>query len=137
MSEQQLPRWTFLDYVGANGTNVVSEWFEGTPIEARVEFEALLDSLRGKTLLTRPETGKLHDELDGLYEFVFKAKNVQYRPLFCYGPDTKAREITILAGATKKNNRFIPPGVGKVAKLRAKDILAGDRKKVVRHVRIS
>jgi hypothetical protein len=133
---EAIPRWTFLDYVDMDGNNRVSEWLREVPIEARVEFEALLDILRGKKLLTRPETGKLYGQLNGLYEFVFKANKVQYRPLFCYGPDTKAREITILVGATKKNNRFIPPGAGKTAMSRAREIWAQDRKRVVRHVRI-
>ncbi|MGD0353283.1 MAG: type II toxin-antitoxin system RelE/ParE family toxin [Dehalococcoidia bacterium] len=131
------PKWTFLDYVDRTGVNRISEWLQSIPIDARVEFEVLLDMLRGKCILTRPETGKLYKALDGLYEFVFKVSNVQYRPIFCYGPDTKAREITILVGATKKNNRFIPAGVGITAMSRAKEIWAGDRKKVVRHVRIS
>jgi len=132
-----LPRWIFLDYVDRNGINRISEWLMSISLEARVEFEASLDILRGKSLLTRPQTGKLNNELDGLYEIIFKVSNLQYRPMFCYGPDTTAREITILVGATKKNNRLIPPGIGNTAKLRAKEIWAGDRKRVIRHVRIN
>ncbi len=132
-----LPRWTFLDYVDKNGVNRISEWLQSLPIQARVEFEVLLDMLRGKSLLTRPETGKLHGELNGLYEFVFRVSNIQYRPIFCYGPETRAREVTILVGATKKNNRFSPPGVGRTAMSRAKEIGAGDRRRVERHVRIN
>jgi hypothetical protein len=128
--------WVFLDYVDRNGVNRISEWLLEIPLKASVEFEAMLDVLRGTTLLTRNQTGRLSGNLKGLYEFIFKVDNIQYRPLFCYGPNTKAREITILVGATKKSNRFEPPGVGKTAMSRAKEIWAGDRRRVVRHVRI-
>jgi hypothetical protein len=128
--------WIFLDYVDSKGVNRISEWLQLIPVEARVEFENMLDLLKGRTLLTRPDTGKLTNELEGLYEFRFAVKNIQYRPLFCYGPNTKAREITILAGATKKNDRFKPPGIGNTAMSRAKEIWAGDIKRVIRHVRI-
>ena len=131
------PRWTFFDYVDGNGNNRISDWLRSIPLEARVEFEALLDVLKGVTILTRPQTGRLGGNLKGLFEFRIKVKNVQYRPLFCYGPNTKAREITILVGATKKNNRFIPPGVDIIAMSRAKEIKANDRRRVVRHVRIT
>ena len=138
MQTTKLPEWTFLDYVDGNGNNRISGWLRLIPVEARVEFEALLGVLRGKTLLTRPQTAYLKGKrFKGLYEFRFKSNKVQYRPLFCYGPDAKAREVTILVGATKKNNRFIPPSVCGTAMNRASEIWAEDRKRVVRHVRIS
>jgi hypothetical protein len=131
--KMQSSGWTFFDYVDRNGVNKISEWLQSIPIGARVEFEALLDILRAKEILTRPQTGRLEGKCKGLYEFCFKKLNVQYRPLFCYGPGK--REITILIGATKKNSRFIPPNVCRTALKRADEVEA-NTKQVVRHVRI-
>jgi hypothetical protein len=124
------PKWKFLDYVDGKGVNRISEWLLSLPVEARVEFEALLDTLKGKERLDRPQTGILEG---GLCEFIFKVHDVQYRPLFCYGPGN--REVTILVGATKKNNRLIPPNVLRTALNRANEIT--NRNQVVGHVRIS
>jgi hypothetical protein len=135
MMQKMLPRWTFLDYVDNRGNNRISEWLRSIPVKARVEFESLLDTLRGTRLLDRPQTGKLHGNCEGLWDFVFKADNVQYRPLFCYGPDAKAREITILVGAIEKGSKLRPPGVCKIGLARKDEIMA-NRKRVVRHVRI-
>ena len=126
--------WTFLDYVDRHGVNRISMWLRSIPNAARVEFEALLGVLRVKPIMGRPQTGILHGQYRGLFEFVFKADKVQYRPLFCYGPDTKAREITILVGATKKDNKFIPPQVCKTG-LNRKTEIQMDRKRIIRHVR--
>jgi len=126
--------WTFLDYVNGNGVNKISEWLRSLPIEARVEFEALLDTLKAKETFGRPQTGTLRGKCKGLCEFRFKKHKVQYRPLFCYGPGN--REVTILVGATKKDKRFIPPNACKTALNRTGEIEA-NKEQVVSHVRIS
>ncbi|MCP3682938.1 MAG: hypothetical protein GY861_09630 [bacterium] len=124
--------WIFLDYVDSRGANRISEWLQAIPKGARVEFESLLDVIRPTKMPDRPQTGILHGECKGLFELIFKYDNVQYRPLFCYGPEKK--DITILAGARKKNNRLIPPKICKTALNRKSEIQ--DRKRVTKHVRI-
>jgi len=90
-------------------------------------------------MLDRPQTGKLGqkkgENCKGLYEFVFKSGNVQYRPLFFYGPDSTKREITILAGAQERDWKFEPRGICKVA-LNRMDEVKSNRKQVVNHVRV-
>ena len=122
-----------MDYTDRNGMNKISEWLQSLPIEARVEFEALLDILKAKAIFSRPQTAMLSGKCKGLGEFRFKKSNVQYRPLFYYGPEV--REVTILVGAIKKNNRFIPPNACKIA-LNRIDEIKTNRNQVVKHVRI-
>ena len=131
-----LKNWAFLDYVSINGENRISAWLQSIPIGASVEFEAMLDTLKAKEILRRPQTGKLTGKCDGLYEFIFKSNKVQYRPLFAYGPDTQNREITILIGATKKGKIFDPPNACKTALNRAGEIVT-NMKQVVKHVRVN
>ncbi len=131
-----LKNWTFLDYVSINGENKISVWLQSIPLKARVEFEAMLDVLKGKERLERPQTGKLTRECKGLYEIRFKSDNVQYRPLFIYGPDTQNREVTILIGATKNGKIWDPPSACRTAHNRAGEI-AINRRQVVRHVRVN
>ncbi len=133
-SKEPLKNWSFLDYISVNGENKVSTWLKSIPFKASVDFEAMLDQLKVKERLERPEVGILKGNCKGLLEFRFKVDKVQYRPLFCYGPDTKNREVTILIGATKKNKRFIPPSACKTAIKRAGEITANN-KQAVKHVR--
>lgn len=130
-------RWTFLDYVDGDGVNRISEWLRSLPVEARVEFEALLDTLKGTERFDRPQVGRLSGKYRELWEFRFKdhVHNVIYRPLFCFGPGTVGKEVTILVGATKKNNRLIPPNICNTALVRAGEIRR-NRRQVTKHVRI-
>ena len=124
-----------MDYVDGNGVNRISDWLQILPFEARVKFESLLDTLKGKDIFGAPQTKILKGNCKGLSEFRFKSGNIQYRPLFCYGPDGAKKEVTILAGAIEKSNRFDPPNICGTA-LRRKDEIKADRKGVTKHVRI-
>lgn len=128
--------WIFPDYVDLNGHNKISEWLREIPTLASVAFEALLDNLRPIPVLSRDTfTGRLHGECDGLYEFIVKAAKVQYRPLFFYGPNSSAREITILAGAIERGDKLYPADVCRTALRRYAEV-SMDRRRVTKHVRI-
>ena len=80
-----LAPWEFFDYVEDNGNNQISAWLRDIPVGARAEFEALLDAIKPRQQQpTRPQTGKLYGGCEGLFEFVVKHANVQYRPLFVF-----------------------------------------------------
>lgn len=62
-----------------------------------------------------------------MFEIRFEEGNVAYRVLARYGP--QRGEVTLLAGATKSNNRLRPPGVLATAGRRRDEILS-DRRRV-------
>jgi hypothetical protein len=132
-------KWTYLDYVDVHGVNRIAEWLKSLPLGARVEFDSLLITLKPVRILDRPQVGKLGrkhgEDCKGLYEFVVKFGNVQYRPIFFYGPDSARRQITILAGAKERDGKFEPRGICKIALNRMNEVKANIRQ-VVNHVRV-
>lgn len=119
--------WTFLDYVSSSGSNQIKAWLESLPVGARklvrAELAAILIIASPQKLLRPPR----FESLQGvpMFEIKFKLKNIQYRILACYGPDR--RQVTLLAGAIEKNNRYRPPNVFDTAARRRDQILSGRR----------
>ena len=101
-----MPIWNFLDFVDENGVNVIEGWLWSLPLKARVRINARIRYLAACRALTRPYTGKLSGNCAGLYEIVVEVDNVQYRPLFSYGPGKN--EITLLFGAREIGGKFEP-----------------------------
>jgi hypothetical protein len=66
--------------------------------------------------LRMPYVRTLKGECDGLFELRIKYKNIQYRPLGCYGPGKN--QVTLLMGAIEKGGKFDPLSACKTALLR-------------------
>jgi len=125
--------WTFLDYVGANGTNRIEAWLKELPPGTRTKVQSkLVWTLNNADALGLPLEGYPHFEtLQGQYSDLvairFKIR-VVYRPLCCYGP--RQGEFTLLAGATEHNNNYRPPGIRETALARREEIRADGRRAV-------
>lgn len=115
--------WVFLDYIAPDGENVVEAWQKSIGGGATAKFLSRIQYLRSSGDFMRPAWGKLSGDCDGLYEIRFEYKKVQYRPLCCFGPGPK--QVTILAGATKKSDktgqRFDPSNACAAAHRRMQD----------------
>lgn len=100
--------WTLRDYVAASGVNEIHVWLNGLPVRAKAKVNWRLAELEAMRQFVRPLTGRLHTgDCEGLYEVRVDVGNVQYRPIFCYGPG--GRDVTILYGAIEKDDKFVPP----------------------------
>ena len=119
--------WTFLDYVDSNGSNQIETWLESRPKGVRAKLTAILTIARAERQLSGPRFKVLHGA-GGILEIRFLEGRVAYRPLACYGP--RRGEVTLLAGATKRNNQYRPPGILDTANARWAEILL-DRRRVV------
>lgn len=109
--------WNFLDYVDQGGVNVIEAWLWGLTMEARLEINTRIQYLAVTPILKRPYTGRLHgDACKELYEIVLAHRRVQYRPLWCYGPNRK--DITLLIGATERGGSLDPPTACEIAQTR-------------------
>lgn len=121
--------WTFLDYVDGKGSNQIEAWLESLPVGARkpvrAKLAAILIFASPQARLQPPRFGPLQGV--GMFKVTFKLNNVQYRILAWYGPDR--REVTLLAGAIEKNDRYRPLNVFDTAARRRAEILS-DRKRV-------
>ena len=121
--------WTFLDYVEANGSNQIEAWLESLAVGARkpvrAQLAAILAIASPQERLQPPRFEPLQGV--GMFKVTFKLNNVQYRILAWYGPGR--RQVTLLAGAIEKNDRYRPPNVFDTADRRRAEILS-DRKRV-------
>ena len=126
--------WTFLDFVDGQ-RNGIQEWIEGLNRGVRkavkAELNARLPLLAKCSKLDRPDTGQLRGKkYAGLFEIVMKVGGVQYRPLWCYGP--QRGEVTLLTGAIEKGGRM--PNADCDRALRRMGIVhSGDRRYVCEH----
>jgi hypothetical protein len=122
--------WTFLDYVDTNGCNQIEAWLESLPKGAqtpvRAKLLAILTFASAQQQL-RPPRFKVLQGMEGMLEIRFTERRVAYRPLACHGPGRG--EVTLLAGATKRNNQYRPPGVFETADRRRAEALS-DRRRV-------
>jgi hypothetical protein len=127
--------WSFLDFVDDRGENVIQRWLQSLPPSARksvkAKMTARIEYLEVTPVFCPPYARDLHGECEGLFEIIFRVKNLQYRPLACRGPDT-TREVTLLMGAIEREERFDPPGACSTA-LRRKALIFADRRYVRPH----
>lgn len=105
-----MPIWEIRDFLDVHGGNVIRDWLDGLPASAQAAIEARLDGIAGLEKLTRPYTGNLGG---GIYEVRLEHKNVQYRPLFCYGPGQHV--LTLLMGAVERDSQLVPRGAYETA----------------------
>lgn len=100
--------WTFMDYLTADGDNVILAWLNGLPKKAKAKINQRILFTERMEMLDRPQVGFLQGACEGLMELrVHGADNIQYRPLCCYG--LGKRDVTILFGAIEKGSKLVPP----------------------------
>lgn len=117
-----MPTVTFNDYVDERGANVVKEWLWGLPEAARSKINVRIGYLeRTEQAAWGHYTGKLAGgQWDDVYEIRVKT-TIQYRPLFCYGPNKS--EATILLGAVEKGSQ-LPPNAPQITRERKSRLFA-------------
>src|SRR4051812_5250759 len=98
--------WTFRDFVGPSGENVIREWLQSLPTAARAKIQARIQYLEVTALLEPQYIKALKGPCAGLIELRIVFKGMQYRPLGCHGPGD--HEITLLLGALERGGRFEP-----------------------------
>lgn len=110
--------WTFYDFVESNSENVVRVWFDGLPSSerelVRADFDTRLDMLGGMAIVDwRPpySVALTGNQWAGVNEIRWKVNRIQYRALYCFGPQRK--EVTPLACYLKRDG--LPPGAASLA----------------------
>src|SRR3989442_1503466 len=126
-----LEPWTFLDVADRLGTNLFKGWLHSLSVNERAAVNNFLIFCQGVERLSRPRAAILKGgDCDGLLELrVAAPSNIEIRILSCYQPK---RTVILLCGATKKNDRLIPPGACATAKER-KRLLALGRLRGIEH----
>lgn len=123
--------WAWMDYIDPSLENQISQWRAGLPNRARGKFDQRLDRLAGlpkeewPILWAKPLQG-----VQGVFEIRFEVGNVQYRPLFCFGPENS--QLSLLAGAVEQDDKLVPRGIAKKAESRKLEIEA-DHSRVTKH----
>ena len=117
--------WEFYDYVGADGTNEVHAWVWGLSAKARAKINTRVSTLeqlpRAQWInYVGPLTG---DHWNGIFEIRARLGDVQYRPLFCFGPANEA--ATILMGAREVGNRIEPRSAPGTCQTRKTEVMGG------------
>jgi hypothetical protein len=122
--------WTFLDYVDSNGLNQIEAWLDTLPRSARAGVRAKLTGILMINRVQEQLRPPRFDSLPGrpLFKINFDERRVAYRVLFFYGPGRK--DVTLLAGAVERNDRYRPPGVFDTAARRREEVLS-DRRRAV------
>lgn len=119
--------------MATDGGNAFMAWLDSLPNGAQAQIESRIKAMAPlqKTDWPRKWVSALKG-YDGIYELRTPWQNVQYRPLYCYGPDQ--RQITLLTGAIEKDDN-LPLGTLKTATERQKLILL-DRRRVRDHIMV-
>ena len=125
LSSQKL--WTFNVFIDHRKTDVIREWFESCsmPVKARVKLDTLIRHLEATPKNQwHPSQFKPLQGYSGIFEIRTTHKNVQYRPLGCFGP--KEKQFTLLIGAIEKDWKFIPRTAPETAVSRCDAIHKGE-----------
>lgn len=117
--------WNFKIYRSPTGRSDVQDEIDG--LDEGV-LEHLLSRLRylantPKIDWHEPQAKKLKG-VDNVYEIRFKAGNIQYRPLGCFGPGEE--DFTILVWAYKKQSVYTPAKAIDTAEKRRKLLSKGE-----------
>src|SRR5579859_6039420 len=123
--------WTFMDFLEADASNTILAWLNSLRLDrgreprAKVKINTRIQYLEALENWDWPPhmIARLacYDEI---YELRVVHKNIQYRPLGCYGPGQ--REFTLLVGAREENDDFRPREAPRIAKER-RNIILRDR----------
>lgn len=109
--------WTFKVFVSSSGTNKIRKWLNALPQNDQAKIDALIRQLEIEKKLEGAHVTKLTGYKD-LYEIKIRSGGVQYRPIGCYGPNSK--EFTILIGVIKKEGKYKPTNAFNTATTRIK-----------------
>ena len=132
MAENQ---WRFFDFLNQAGNNEIHKWLHEQGAIVRAKVNALIRNLEKlDRAFERPDKVGLLSKPpckgENLIELILKVNNVQYRPIGWYGPGT--REVTLLFGATEKDDQFVPKNACSTAIERKKDVIR-DRRRICEH----
>ncbi len=107
-------KWTFRSFVSDTGRRLVHEWYDGQSPDVQAAFDTALEYLQVQPphKWVRPHVGILSGKCKGLIEIIFKADNVQHRPLGFYSP---SHIFTIVFFATEKGGELKPKDACKTA----------------------
>jgi len=105
-------RTTIKTFITKRGKDLIQEWIKCLPKKAQASIDVRIRFLALGGNWCRPYAAKLGG-YDKIWEIRVKSENIQYRPLGCFGPGENI--FSILIGATKKNNRFVPKDAPKIA----------------------
>ena len=114
--------FTIYDYLNHQGHNVIRDWLNEAGPGVKARFTILIGLLEATPpgQWTRPVVGSLTGDCEGLFEIRAKVQRVQYRLLGFYG--TGRREVTLVVGARKSNNRWVPLSIPDTAQRRKADV---------------
>ena len=105
--------WKWMDYITPSLENPISQWRAGLPRRAQAKFDQRLERLANLSRTEWPPIwAKPLQGVRGVFEVRFEVGNVQYRPLFCFGPGKAL--LTLLAGAIEQGGKLIPRGIAGV-----------------------
>ena len=104
---------------------------DGLPAGARAKIDATLEHLEGDpNWRGSPYVHALKGDGNGLIEIRAVFAGVQYRPLAFYGPGEN--EVTIVIGATERDDRLSPPSALETAQVRKEEV-QNDQKRSCEH----
>lgn len=129
--------WTFYDFRAERGENLILAWLNGPGWPAKARLNAMIRHLsivegaftRDDNVGVLRKTGPCYGE--HFIELRVRVSKVQYRPIGWYGPDN--RSVTLLVGATERDDDFNPRNACEQAVTRKRLILADRRKHLVEH----
>lgn len=119
--------WTFNVYLDGRGSDVIREWIKDVKMPPKAV--AKMDTIIGHLQVTKkehwhPTQIKPYTGSPGIFELRFSFKNVEYRPLGCFGP--KDGEFTLLIGAIEKDWKLIPASAPETAIRRCEAVHRGE-----------
>lgn len=97
--------WKLKVFISINGVCDFEKWLAKQLPEDRAKIDIFLNRLLITELWSRKHVRPLTG-YSKINEIVIKGKNIQLRPLGCFGPNRK--EFTILLGAEERGNHFVP-----------------------------
>lgn len=116
--------WTFKVFISLGGRDTFDEWIKSLDINAQERIRGIIRHMSVTRRWGRPFFDAIHG-YEGIHEIRVKAKNIQYRPLGCFGPGPQT--FTLLLGASKKVNVWFPKDAIKMAVKRRKLIFENRR----------
>ncbi|MCH8842553.1 MAG: hypothetical protein IID61_06190 [SAR324 cluster bacterium] len=120
-----------MDYLDRRGRNLVRAWLMEELSEAgRFKLEQRMKTMAAIERTEWPPWASPLVGFKGILELKLKHERVQYRPLFCYGPNQ--RQLTFLFGAKEIGDAF-SPGDAPHRALTRKSEIERNREQVERH----
>lgn len=114
--------WTIKSYIKDSGKDVIREWLNDLPTEAKVEIQRRFRYLETQTNWGKPDFKKLKG-YHHIYEMRITWQRNRYRPLGFFIPNS--HEFVLLIGAVEKGSKFEPLHAPETAEVRRKQVLEG------------